>query len=93
MEKSIITLTGHDYKSKNTLVLVNPKKIQYKLVTPFSNTLRCGSDSEDPHTIAWIDPSGGPMMKVGEFKVNGLLLNKIFHSNKYRAFILEFNRV
>ena len=93
MEKSIITLAGHDYKSKNTLVLVNPKKIQYKLVTPFSNTLRCGSDSEDPHTIAWIDPSGGPMMKVREFKVNGLLLNKIFHSNKYRAFILEFNRV
>ena len=93
MEKSIITLAGHDYKSKNTLVLVNPKKIQYKLVTPFSNALRCGSDSEDSHTITWIDPSGGPMMKVGELKVNGLLLNKIFHSNKYRAFILEFNRV
>ena len=93
MEKSIITLAGHDYKGKNTLVLVNPKKIQYKLVTPFSNALRCGSDSEDSHTIAWIDPSGGPMMKVGEFKINDLLLNKIFHSNKYRAFILEFNRV
>lgn len=64
MEKSIITLAGHDYKSKNTLVLVNPKKIQYKLVTPFSNILRCGSDSEDlyqldrplrwPNDEAWI---------------------------------------
>ena len=93
MEKSIITLTGHGYKNKNTLVLVNPKKIQYKLVTPFSNALRCGSDSEDSHTITWIDPSEGPMMKVGEFKVNDLLLNKIFHSNKYKAFILEFNRI
>jgi hypothetical protein len=95
MEKPIITLNGHDTKSKNTLVLISfdKKQVKYKLVTPFSNTLRCGSDSEDSHTIAWIDPSGGPMMKVGEFKVNDLLLNKIFHSNKYRAFILEFNRV
>lgn len=92
MEKSIITLAGHDYKSKNTLVLVNPKKIQYKLVTPFSNTIRCGSDSEDPHTIAWIDPSGGPMMKLG-YKVNDLELIEIYHSKNHKAYILKFKKL
>ena len=91
MEKPIITLVGHDYKSKNTLVLVNPKKLQYKLVTPFSNALRCGLDKDDESKISWIDPSGGPMMKIG-YKINDLELTSIFHSKKHQAFILEFKR-
>lgn len=94
MEKPIITLNGHDTKSKNTLVLIsfNKKQVKYKLVTPFSNALRCGLSHDNPDVIEWIDPSGGPMMKLG-WKVNNLKLVEIYHSAKFKAFMLKFERV
>lgn len=94
MEKTIISLIGHDPKIKNTLVLVSfdKKQVKYKLVTPYTNALRCGSDSEDPNRIAWIDPPGGPMMKLG-WKVNDLELTEIYHSTRFKAYILKFMKL
>ncbi len=94
MEKTIISLTGHDPKAKNQLVLVSfdKKYVKYKLVTPYSNALRCGVDAEDSDKIVWIDPSGGPMIKLG-YKVNDLELAEIYHSTKFKAYILKFMRV
>lgn len=93
MEKPIITLLGHS-TSKNTLILISSDKefVQYKLITPYSNALRCGVDAEDSDKIAWIDPSGGPMMKIG-YKVNDLELVEIFHNKKAGGFVLKFKRV
>lgn len=94
MEKTIITLNGHDAKAKNTLTLVSfdKKQVKYKLVTPFSNALRCGISLDNPDVIKWIDPSGGPMMKLG-WVINDLRLVEIYHSKKHRAYILKFERV
>ena len=94
MEKTIITLNGHDAKAKNTLTLVSfdKKQVKYKLVTPFSNALRCGLSPNNPEVIEWIDPSGGPLMKLG-YKVNDLELVEIYHSNKFKAYILKFKKV
>ena len=94
MEKSIITLVGHDTRTKNTLVLVKQNKdsVEYKLITPYFNALRCGGDAENPEKITWIDPSGGPMIKIG-YKVNDLELIEIYHSKKHRAFVLKFKRL
>ena len=94
MEKTIISLVGHDPRAKNQLALVSfdKKYVKYKLVTPFSNTLRCGLNNENPELIDWIDPSGGPMMKIG-YKVNDLELIEIYHSKKFKAFILKFRKV
>lgn len=91
MVKPIIILDGHSTR-KNSLVLVDDKKIQYKLVTPFSDALRVGADPKDRHKIEWIDPAGGPMIKLG-YRVNNLELVSIFHSTKHKAFILEFKEV
>ena len=54
MEKTIITLNGHDAKAKNTLTLVSfdKKQVKYKLVTPFSNALRCGISPDNPEADA-----------------------------------------
>lgn len=94
MEKPIITLDGHNPWCKNTLVLVSFDKnfVKYKLVTPYSNALRCGIDAENSDKITWIDPSGGPMMKLG-YKVNDLELVEIYHSNKVKAYVLKFKRL
>lgn len=94
MEKTIITLNGHDAKVKNTLTLVSfdKKQVKYKLVTPFSNALRCGLSPDNPDVIEWIDPSGGPFMKLG-WVVNDLKLVEINHSKKLKAYILKFERV
>jgi hypothetical protein len=94
MEKPIITLDGHNPGCKNTLVLVSFDKnfVRYKLVTPYSNSLRCSIDAENSDKITWIDPSGGPMMKLG-YKVNDLELVEIYHSNKVKAYILKFKRL
>ena len=94
MEKTIISLIGHDLKAKNQLALVSfdKKYVKYKLVTPYSNALRCGVDSENSDKIVWIDPSGGPMIKLG-YKVNDLELVEIYHSNKFKAYILKFKRI
>jgi hypothetical protein len=94
MEKPIITLNGHDTKSKNTLVLISfdKKQVKYKLVTPFSNALRCGYSQNNPTVIEWIDPSGGPMIKLG-WEINDLKLVEIYHSAKFKAFMLKFERV
>jgi hypothetical protein len=93
MEKTIITLNGHS-ASKNTLVLVSSDKeyVHYKLITTLSNALRCGADAENSDKITWIDPSGGPMMKLG-YKVNDLELVEIYHSNKVKAYVLKFKRL
>ncbi len=93
MEKTIITLNGHS-ASKNTLVLVSSDKeyVHYKLITPLSNALRCGTDAENSDKITWIDPSGCPMMSIG-YKVNDLKLVEIYHSKKHKAFVLKFERV
>ena len=93
MEKPIITLNGHSPWCKNTLVLVSSDEnfVKYKLVTPYSNVLRRGFDAEDPDKVTWIDPSVGPVMKLG-YKVNNLELIEIYHSKKYKAFILKFKR-
>ena len=93
MEKSIIQLIGHDPKAKNTLTLLSfdKKYVKYKLVTPYSNALRCGVNAENPEVIDWIDPSGGPMMKIG-YKINDLELDEIYHSKKFKAFILKFRK-
>jgi len=94
MEKTIITLNGHDAKAKNTLTLVSfdKKQVKYKLVTPFSNALRCGLSPNNPEVIEWIDPSGGPLMKLS-WVVNDLKLVEIYHSKKFKAYILKFKRV
>ena len=94
MEKTIISLVGHDPRAKNQLALVSfdKKYVKYKLVTPFSNALRCGLNNENPELIDWIDPSGGPMMKIG-YKVNDLELIEIYHSKKFKAYILKFKKV
>lgn len=94
MEKPIITLNGHNPGCKNTLVLVSFDKnfVKYKLVTPYSNALRCGIDAENSDKRTWIDPSGGPMMKLG-YKVNDLELVEIYHSNKVKAYVLKFKRL
>lgn len=93
MEKPIITLPGHS-TNKNTLILDSSNKefVQYKLVTPYSNALRCGVDAENSDKITWIDPSGGPMMRIG-YRVNDLELVEIFHSKKAKGFMLKFKRV
>lgn len=93
MEKSIIQLNGHDPRAKNTLTLLSfdKKYVKYKLVTPYSNALRCGVNAENPEIIDWIDPSGGPMMKIG-YKINDLELDEIYHSKKFKAFILKFRK-
>ena len=94
MEKTIITLNGHDPRVKNTLALVSFDKhyVKYKLVTPYSNALRCGIDAENSDKVTWIDPSGGPMMKLG-YKVNDLELVEIYHSTKVKAYVLKFKRL
>jgi NADPH-dependent 7-cyano-7-deazaguanine reductase QueF-like protein len=94
MEKPIITLDGRNPGCKNTLVLVSFDKnfVKYKLVTPYSNALRCGTDAENSDKITWIDPSGGPMMSIG-YKVNDLELIEIYHSKKFKAYILKFKKV
>lgn len=94
MEKTIITLNGHDPRAKNTLALVSFDKqfVKYKLVTSYSNALRCGVDAENSDKITWIDPSGGPMMKLG-YKVNDLELIEIYYSKKFKAYILKFKKV
>ena len=94
MEKAIISLIGHDPKIKNTLVLVSfdKKQVKYKLVTPYTNALRRGLDSEDPNKTVWIDPSGGPMIKLG-WKVNNLKLTEIYYSTRFKAYILKFMKL
>ena len=95
MEKPIITLIGHDPKVRNTLTLLEAKSknnIRYKLISPYSNVLRCGINNNNPDVIDWIDPSGGPMMKIG-YKVNDLELTEITYSKKIKAFVLKFKRV
>jgi hypothetical protein len=94
MEKTIISLVGHDPRTKNHLALVSfdKKYVKYKLVTPFSNALRCGISPDNPDVIEWIDPSGGPLMKLG-WVVNDLKLVEIYHSKKLKAYILKFERV
>lgn len=94
MEKTIIQLIGHDPKVRNHLILVSFDKsfVKYKLITPFSNALRCGLNNENPELIDWIDPSGGPMMKLG-YRINDLELVEIKHSKKFKAYILKFKRV
>lgn len=93
MEKTIITLSGHS-TTKNTLTLLSfdKKQVKYKLVTPYPNALRCGVDAENSEKIAWIDPSGGPMIKLG-WVLNDLRLVEIYHSSKFKAFVLKFERV
>ena len=94
MEKTIITLIGHDPKAKNTLVLLSfdKKTVKYKLVTAYPNALRCGLNSEGQSIIEWIDPPGGPMLKIGN-KINDLELTEIYHSKRFKAFILTFKKV
>ena len=94
MEKTTIQLTGHDPRYKNILSLVSfdKKYVKYKLVTPYSNALRCGLDAENSDKIAWIDPSGGLLMKLG-YKVNDLELIEIYHSKNHKAYILKFKKL
>ena len=94
MEKTIIKLQGHDPRMNNTLSLVSfdKKYVKYKLVTPFSNALRCGLSKDNTEVIEWIDPSGGPMMKLG-YKVNDLELIEIYHSKKFKAYLLKFKKL
>ena len=94
MEKTIIKLQGHDPRMNNTLSLVSfdKKYVKYKLVTPFSNALRCGLSKDNPEIIEWIDPSGGPLMKLG-YKVNDLELIEIYHSKNHKAYILKFKKL
>ena len=94
MEKTTIQLTGHDPRCKNILTLVSfdKKQVKYKLVTPFSSALRCGLNHDNPDVIEWIDPAGGPLMKLG-YKVNDLELIEIYHSKNHKAYILKFKKL
>jgi hypothetical protein len=74
--KDIIKLQSHN-KTNNFLRVVQGK--EYKLVTPF-HTVRV-TYRTDKKGILSIDPSGGPMITIGD-KIDGAEVKSIFYSSK-----------
>lgn len=71
----------------NFLKEVEQKK--YQIISEF-DIFRIITNPENNDEIVAIDPSGGPMISIGDVISNNVV-SKIYFSSKYNGYIIEFN--